>query len=275
MTLKRTTTVGLGIGLGAAGSAALYRLWLKQTGAADPERVGYPPLGTLKPLAENLWIVDGTMVAGGLLLPIRMVVVRLASGEVLLHSPIGYTAAIARSIEAIGTIRHLVAPGIAHWTFLSEWQRAYPEATTWGVPGLRDRAQVRASGTRIDADLAEEAPPAWNAEFDQGIVPGGLGFSECYFFHKPSRTLLLCDLIQNLEAHKLPPVTRMAALATGATRGTTSMHVRAVLRLAGDRTEAAVRRLVQLEPERVVFAHGAIFETNAARRLRAAFDWLV
>ncbi|MFC7553301.1 hypothetical protein ACFQU7_15190 [Pseudoroseomonas wenyumeiae] len=37
-------------------------------------------------------------------------------------------------MENIGPIRHLVAPNIAHWLFLRDWQAACPEATTWGAP---------------------------------------------------------------------------------------------------------------------------------------------
>jgi hypothetical protein len=33
--------------------------------------------------------------------------------------------------------------------------------------------------------------------------------------------------------------------------------------------------MIALRPERVIFAHGTIFETDGAARLARAFDWLV
>jgi hypothetical protein len=40
----------------------------------------YPPLDTLKPVAENIWIVDSSPLDRWTRVPIRMTVVRLGSG---------------------------------------------------------------------------------------------------------------------------------------------------------------------------------------------------
>ncbi len=103
----------------------------------------YPPLDVLKPVAEGVWIVDsGPLRALGIPLPVRMTVVRLGDGSVWLHSPTRYDAGLHRAIAALGPIRHLVAPNIAHWTFLKDWQAQCPEALTWAAPNLRERRQV-------------------------------------------------------------------------------------------------------------------------------------
>ena len=45
---------------------------------------GYPPFDVPKPVAENVWIVDGAPLRMmGLWLPVRMTVVRLGSGELV------------------------------------------------------------------------------------------------------------------------------------------------------------------------------------------------
>lgn len=271
MTWKRGA---LGAGIAAGGVAAVYRLWLARSGAADPKQVGYPPLASPKQLDEGIWIVDDTMVASGLSLPVRMTVLRLGNGDLVLHSPTAFTPRLAGALRALGPVRHLVAPTTAHWTNLADWQRAFPQAVTWAVPGLRERLQVRLSSVLIDRDLGEEAPSEWADALDQGLIRGGGGFCESYFFHKSSRTLILCDTIQNLEPHKLPPVTRLAFQAAGGTRGTTAHHVRKALKLGGERARTAIGRVTSLQPERVIFAHGAIFETNAAARLQQAFAWM-
>jgi hypothetical protein len=95
------------------------------------EQATYPPVDVLKPVAEGLWIVDsGPLSAYGLALPLRMTVVRLSSGDLWLHSPTRFDGELKREMEKIGPIRHLVAPDIAHWMHLQDWQRACPEATT-------------------------------------------------------------------------------------------------------------------------------------------------
>lgn len=52
----------------------------------------YPPLNTLKPVAKNVWIVDGPEIWFGMPwpkfpFPTRMTVLRLANGELFIHSP--------------------------------------------------------------------------------------------------------------------------------------------------------------------------------------------
>jgi len=259
----------------AVGAFTIYRAWTLASGAADTERVGYAPLATLKPIYEGLWIVDDVMSASGLAMSIRMTVLRLANGDVLLYSPTPYNGALAKAIETIGTVRYLIAPTFAHWTHLAEWQDAYPDAKTWGVPGLRDRSQVIHSDVHIDMDLPSVAPPPWRAEITMDLIAGAGGFCECYFFHEASRTLLLCDLIQNLRPRKLPPFTRFIAKAFLGTRATTALHVRATLLAGGKEAKQAVAAMVALEPDRVIFAHGDPFEEDAAQRLREAFAWLV
>jgi len=235
----------------------------------------YPPLDVPKPFADNIWLVDsGPIHAGGLTLPVRMTVVRLDDGALLLHSPTPYTPALAAALEALGPIQHLVAPNVAHWTYLPRWQRAFPRATLWAAPGLAERAQVRRAGLRIDSVLGEAAPPAWASAIDQGVIEGGAGFRETWFLHRATRTLILTDLVQNLEPERLPAVTALVARATRGTAGTTPLYLRAALRLGGEPMRAAIRAMVALQPERVVMAHGAPFASGGAGRLKGAFAWV-
>jgi hypothetical protein len=151
-TLRRQNL--LVFGATAAAGAIGLGLWLARGAARTEEAITYPPVDVPKSLADDVWIVDsGPISAMALKLPVRMGVVRLKDGSLLLHSPTRYTPDLGHALEALGTIRHLVAPTLAHWMFLKEWQNAYPDAKTWGVPALRDRAQVRAAGVRIDVDL--------------------------------------------------------------------------------------------------------------------------
>ena len=238
----------------------------------------YPPLNTLKPVAPNLWIVDsGPLHAFGMPLPVRMTVVRLYNGDLWLHSPTCFDERLQQDLEALGPIRHLVAPNVAHWTFLKEWQRHCPNALTWATPNLRKRRQVRQSELRLDHDLSDTAPTEWWGEFDQLIVPGGMGFREVAFFHTASRTLILTDLVLNLEPDKLPwlmsPLMRLAG--TTAPDGRAPIYLRAVIRLKKSDAARQARKLIGFAPERVVFTHGAWFDRDAAHALTRSLRWLL
>ncbi|MFL5257483.1 MAG: DUF4336 domain-containing protein [Rhodopila sp.] len=240
--------------------------------------VSYPPLDTPKPIADDVFIVDSTMPGLiGRVLPVRMTVIRLPDGALLLHSPTRYSPALAQALEQIGPIRHLVAPNIAHWTLLKPWQDAFPQATTWAAPGLRDRRQVRRSGLRLDHDLGPEPPPAWGNNIALRIIPGAAGFHEVAMFHRPSGTLVLTDLVLNLEPPKLPALARpiMRLFGSLAPDGMPPPYLRLAVHWRRADARAAVRELLQWQPQRVVFSHGRWFNRDATQHLRRSMRWLL
>lgn len=238
----------------------------------------YPPLNTPKALAEGLWVVDATpIVASGVLtLPVRMVVIRLGNGDILLHSPTEFRSTLKTAIEKLGPIRHLVAPSCGHWMFAEAWKDACPDAKMWGPRQLGERKQVQASGLHLDAFLGAESPPEWADEITQVLFEGGADYVEVNFFHKPSRTLLVCDTLLNVEAHRLPLASRALATTIGicAPDGKAPLQLRALLLMKRAQAARAAERLISLGPERIVVAHGTIIEHDAVGHLERSLGWL-
>lgn len=245
---------------------------------AASDRSTYPPLDVPKPVAEDVWIVDsGPLRVLGLPLPVRMTVIRLRNGEVLLHSPTRFTESLKGEIEAIGPIRHLVGPNVAHWSFLKEWQGRCPQAVTYAAPGLRQRPAVRKAEVRLDHDLTGSDPSPWPRDVEQDLVPGGAGFAEVALFHEASRTLVLTDLVVNLEAEKVPFLVRPLARLLGvvAPNGKGPAYLRLIVRRRRREAAFAVSRLLAKNPERVIFAHGRWFDQDGTAALRRSMRWLL
>ncbi|MBS0643235.1 MAG: DUF4336 domain-containing protein [Proteobacteria bacterium] len=213
----------------------------------------------------------------GKVLPVRMTAIRLPDGALLLHSPTRYSPELAAALERIGPVRHLVAPNIAHWMMLKDWQEAFPQAMTWAAPGLRERRQVRRSGLRLDRDLGPEPPPVWGDAIALRTIPGAGGFHEVALFHHPSRTLVLTDLALNLEPPKVPAIIRPLARLFGilAPDGMPPPYLRFAVNRRHAEAEAAARELLGMQPERVVFAHGRWFDRDGAQHLRHSMRWLL
>jgi hypothetical protein len=244
----------------------------------SPGGVGYPPFDTLKPVADNIFIVDSLLPGAlGKVVAPRMTVIRLTSGELLLHSPTRFTDGLRRELAALGRIRHLLAPNLAHWSFLPSWQHHVPGAITWAAPGLRRRTKVRRGGLRLDQELEDTTPPEWGDTVALVTVPGGMGFHEATLFHRPTRTLVLTDLVVNLEPQKLPgamrPVVRL--LGSMAPDGRAPLYLQAVIRRRHRAAAEAASRLLALAPERVIFAHGRWFEQDGTAALRRSLRWLL
>ena len=239
--------------------------------------ITYPPLNVPKPVADCVWVVDGgPQHLLGLSFPVRMTVVRLVDGGLWLHSPVKHTPQLQAALEALGPIRHLVAPDTAHWVHLSPWRKAVPGATVWAAPGV----VARANGQDVDLhgakDLAETPPEPWAGEMDQALFTAP-GFVEVVFHHRPSRTLVLTDTVQALESGKLTLASKIFAgvVRSATAEGTTPVHLRLLLGRRREANRAVAERLIGLDPARVIFAHGAWFERDGQARLRQALAWLL
>jgi hypothetical protein len=239
--------------------------------------VTYPPLDVPKPVADGVWIVDsGPQRIMGLELPVRMTVIRLGGGGLWLHSPTRFRPALRDALGRIAPVEHLVAPNIAHWTHARTWQQEFPQATSWAAPLLRLRPQVKLSGFRVDHDLADAAPAEWAGEIDQVVISGVAGYREVAFLHRPTRTAILTDLVANIEGDRLPLATRTFARLNGmlAPDGRAPLYLRASVLLNRSEAAAAVRRVLDWAPERVIFAHGSWFRQDGAGSLARSLRWL-
>lgn len=241
----------------------------------------YEPLNTLKPVGEDIWVVDGPLVrmaypGGSMPFPTRMVVVRLGSGELFLWSPTEPAEGLRSEIDALGPVRHLVSPNRIHYAHIAAWKRAYPEAEAWASPGVRERAASQRMDVSFDADLGDRAESAWCEDLDQLIFRGGRFMEEVVFFHRKTRTLILADLIENFEPDKVGGFYRWLIRLAGAADpdGKAPIDLRLTFLGRKKRARASLERMLSWEPEKVILAHGRPYDRNGTAELRRAFRWL-
>ena len=240
----------------------------------------YHPLNTLKPVADGIWIADGGVVhmnMGILQAPFstRMTVIRLDAGGLWCHSPIAPDPGLLAEIDALGEVRHLVSPNYIHYAHIAAWKARYPQATAWASPSVRERAAKNHIAVHFDADLSDETPVAWQGQIDQLIFQGSRVMQEVVFLHRPSRTLVLADLIENFETGDMHGFWRLAMKMAGNTDpdGKAPLDMRATFT---DREAARASRRVLLDwqPERIIIAHGRWYPENGTAELARAFRWL-
>lgn len=242
----------------------------------------YAPLNRLKPLASDIWMVDGGIVHmsyGPVTLPFptRMVVVRLDDGGLWLWSPVAPDAALFEAVAALGPVRHIVSPNAIHYAAIPDWSARFPEARVWASPGVEARAADQGIDVRFTDRLADAPPDAWAAELDQLVFDGSRILQEVVFLHRASRTLIVADLIENFEAEKVRsrPLRLLMRLA-GILHPNGGMPRDLRLTYLGRRHRArkSRERLLAWAPERIVMAHGRPLDRDATGQLRRAMRWL-
>lgn len=235
---------------------------------------GYEPLDTLKPVADDIWIVDGPPpLGGGCRWPTRATVVRLADGGLWVHSPTRLTDSLCADLADLGPVAHLVAPNSLHYLHLADWARSFPNAAVWAAPGVT----ARAAKAGIDLPAAQElqgrrAEDAWLSQMEQIIPRGHHWFHEAVFFHRASETLILTDLMQALETDKLSALCRPAAWLGGVddTDGKMPFRLRRGFR-DKDALAEDIETMIGWHPRRILLAHGRCYPWGAVAELERAF----
>lgn len=236
----------------------------------------YEPQSQLLPIADDLWVVDGPEVGyrlAGLTLPCptRMTVVRIGS-DLWLHSPTSISTALKEQLDALGTVTWLIAPNSFHYSHIAAWAAAYPAAERHVSPDLMPRF-IDLPGSALPLD---GTPPArWGSVLDQRQVDLS-SFNETIFFHRPSATLIVTDLLQNFEADRVVnPVTRLILKVGGSIgpAGTTSIDIRLPAWRQRKRLRAVLEQLLAWAPQRIILSHGKCYDADIEAELRRAFRW--
>lgn len=227
----------------------------------------------LEEFAEGIWLANGPEVvaAMGFHYPTRMVIIRLTNGSLWVWSPVALSDDLREEVDALGPVGYLVAPNHLHHVFIGEWANAYPEAEIWAAPGLAaKRDDLTIAGT-----LSDMADADWVDVIQQVVVEGNRLTTEVVFYHMPSRTVLFCDLLQQLPVGWFKGWRALVARLDGMVG--LEPGVPRKFRVAfkdKEAARAAVRRILVWPARAVVFAHGAPVTAEGRAFLERAFTWL-
>lgn len=226
----------------------------------------------LQSFGQSLHIAEGEPVSfHGFPYPTRMAIAKLATGGLWIWSPIALSAGLADEVDALGPVESIVTPNKLHHLFLADWAQRWPHARLFAPPGLADkRPDLKFSG-----ELGDAPETAWSSDIDQAVFRGSFFLTEVVFFHGPSRTLIVGDLIQRFEPSTMPGwkgwVMRLDGLVGD--HGSTPRDWRATfLRRAPARQ--ARSRVLGWRPERLVVAHGRCAPADATSIAREALSWI-
>jgi hypothetical protein len=228
--------------------------------------------------SDDLWILDrGTIPFFAPPIPVRFtytlrtIVIRLPDGSLFVDSPASIDEGIRAELAALGPVRFIVSPNKLHHQFMGEWAEHHPGALLYASPGLpRKRPDLA-----FEDVLGDEPQRHWAGTIDQLVVRGSVFMEEVVFFHRPSRSLLLGDLIENHDPSVLGPVQRFWARRNAmlAPNGSTPRNFRLSF-LRRDDTRRCVRHMLAWQPERVLLLHGQCVMTDALEFLQRAFAWV-
>ncbi len=223
--------------------------------------------GTLERFADSVWTAATSIRFAGIWFPHVMTVIRLTDGRLLLHSPCQPSAALIDEIAKVGSVDHVVAPNWFHDLYLQDYRGLYPSANIWGP-----RVLQRQKPAIIDHVMEQGSQPPWFAEMPHCTLSGLLTFDESIFFHTPSKTLIVADLLANVSVnHRTPALTRLAYRITGIDG---RLIMLPYLRWFSPSTRRSLRiaaqQINEWDPARLIVGHGAPITSIGAAHLAYA-----
>jgi hypothetical protein len=227
----------------------------------------------LQPIAEGVWGQETELrMPGGLRLPSRATIVRLASGELLVHSPLAVDDETARAIDALGEVRWVIAPSCFHWMFVRPLVERYPRARVLGAGGL-ERKLTGKHGVAFEALPSSGEIERLEGELRVERIGGAPSMDEHAFLHLPSRTLIVTDLLFNVHACSSFLMRLVLRLGSAWEKPAQSKAWRFFVK---DRAAAAESATTVLgwDFERIVVAHGRVIEEDPREQARRALAWM-
>lgn len=220
------------------------------------------PHGSLETITENTWHLVGRLPHGHL--PRRMVVHRLASGGLWIHSAIALDDEGTAALEALGRPEVLVVPNGLHRLDAPAYKRRYPDLKVFAPANSLARAAAVVS---VDGSV-EEAMTAYGIE---AIAPPGTKSVECAYFlpSNGGRVLVVADLFFNLP--RLPGIDGWLFGVIGST-GFFGVTRLGRLSFVTDRMRFAtwIDEVANNSLRAIAVAHGDLVTTQCGDRLREA-----
>lgn len=225
----------------------------------------------------------------------RGTLVRLASGNLAIFSPVALTDEVRSTVASKGQLKYIVAPDIEHHIFVGPWAKAYPDAEVIGMEGLPEKREgdaetkgvkfhhVYSKGNKRDLRIGEEFDREFEVEFFDSHQN-----KELVFCHKPSRTLIEADLMFNL-----PATEQFSRSGVSATSGILTRLFAGIMHTRGDMVwqkrflwygaagkdrkgfAESAKRVQGWDFDRIVPCHGDVVDKGGKEKYETLVSWFL
>jgi len=211
-------------------------------------------------LATNFWVKSFPLKLLGANMRRNVSVIRLASGKLIIHSTAPFSTTDVAVISALGGPAWLVDTLLRHDTFARQGKAAFPQAQ-----------YLAPAGFSIPAGPLLPPPAEWKDEIAIAAIDGAPDFGEVVMLHRPSRTLVVADLLFNFgeeEGWWTKLLLSAAAVGGQYQPGMTKPFKAAIKDPAA--FASSIREILAWDFDRIVVGHGIPIVSGGKEKLRSA-----
>lgn len=214
-------------------------------------------------VAENLWTQSYHLPLFGTEQGRVVTVIRLRSGQLVIHSTAPFSPDDVAEIRRLGTPGWLVEAMLMHDTFAQQGRAAFP-----AIPYLAP--EKFAEVAKVDSRPLLPAPVEWQGELEVLRIEGAPKLDEHVFFHVASRTLIVADFVFNFDCQGSAWERFFRRWAIGLRHEPNMSRVfRAFI---SDRAafQSSMAKVMQWDFDRVIVGHKEVVESAGKVKLKRA-----
>jgi len=220
----------------------------------------------LTKISTGLWTQVEPLSMIGIQFGNRTTVIALDHNKLILHSPGKLTAELKKDLERLGEVAYILAPNYYHSLFLEDYVSMYPDIQIFMAPRLdKKRQHIPCSGI-----LNNQAHPAWTSVLQQCLIEGMPSLNEVVFFHEPSRSLIVTDLVDNM-LHPKGIMTHIHFFIHGAHRRFAFSRI--IKMFVRDKIlfGKSLKTVMHWDFDRILMSHGEIISSGGKAMMQDAF----
>ena len=219
----------------------------------------------MQQLAENLWHLQYSLKVLGADMQRHVAVMRLPSGQVVIHSSGPFKPEDMTDINALGPVGWLMDVMPRHDTFTKQGHEAFPQAAVLGPAGF-SKVVGFPTGPLLPS------PAEWGTDIEVRPVAGIPSVEEHAVFHRPSRTLIVADLFFNPDPEAPGWTHFLMSMVAGRKHGP---GISRALKFATKDKQAfgeSLQKIGEWDFDRIIVGHGAIIPTDGKRHFHEALQ---
>ncbi len=223
---------------------------------------------------QNLiWVNSVPLKYYGFNIGTRMTVIKLKNGDLFLHSPTKFSNKLKAELDKIGEVKFLIAPNKLHHLHINDYAIAYPNAEVFLAEGLPEKRK----DIKFKDILNNSAFKEWEQEIDQIVFSGSIYSDEVIFFHKPSQTLIVTDLLEQYDenGHFKGIKEKIISYLLGIYKTPNLPLDEKIFVLNKKRARKAIEKILSWDFNKIIMAHGPLIRNDAKDIFYNSFKWLI
>ena len=215
----------------------------------------------MQQIADNLWLLRYPLSILGTEHGRNVTAIRLPSGKLIIHSMAPFPAADVAALRTLGEPAWLLESMLLHDTYAKEGHELFPTLPFLGPPGFSEVV-------KFPTQPLLPAPAEWQGVVDVFPIEGAPMLKEHAVLHRPSRTLIVADLVFNFPANESGWNRFFHRHIAGFKRYPGMSRVFKLCIKDRSSFSASMEHILSQDFDRLIVGHGDVVETNAKVLLR-------